>query len=112
MSDRLNPEKVRKIVNVLKKMPKGEAVSALSLYLKLLKQELDKHRLVIETPQPLTKHQLDGITKIVSKNKKIFETEIVINTELLAGFRLKMGDQVFEDSFENRIEQVREAIRS
>ncbi|MBI2595824.1 F0F1 ATP synthase subunit delta [Candidatus Daviesbacteria bacterium] len=112
VNDKLSAQKVRMFLDLLKKQPKGEAVESLNLYMKLIKNELDKHRLIVEVPYPLSKHQLNGITKLISMNQKIFETEIVINTELLGGFRLKIGDEVFEDTFANRIEQVRNVIRS
>lgn len=111
-SSGLNIKKVKKIVSLLKKLPKGEAVSSLSLYLKLLKHQLDAHRLIIETPIPLSKYQLDGIYKLMSQNSKVFETEVRINENLLGGFRIMLGDFVYEDSIEDRIEQVRRVIRS
>lgn len=108
--NKLNTTEVGKIVNSLKKLPNGEAIQSLSLYLNLLKKELDLHRLIIESPVKLTQAQVDEVTKIVSKSEDVIETEVVINPTLLAGFRLRIGDQVYEDSIDERIKQIGEVI--
>lgn len=108
--DRIDTSKVKKILAVLKKMPKGESVTALNLYLKLIKYELDKHRLIIESPFPLAKKQIDTIIKASGGSGKVFETEVVINEKLLGGVRFKLGDEMFEDSLEDRIFQVKKVI--
>lgn len=108
--NKLDTKEVGKIVNSLKKLPNGEAIESLSMYLNLLKKELDKHRLIIESPVKLTPAQVDEVTKIVSKSEDVMETEVVINPALLAGFRLKIGDQVYEDTIDERIKQIGEVI--
>jgi|SRR3989344_8559668 len=110
VKNKLNTVEVGKIVNSLKKLPKGEAIQSLSMYLSYLKKELDQHRLIIESPVKLTQAQVDEVTKIVSKSEDVMETEVVINPTLLAGFRLKIGDQVYEDSIDERIKQIGEVI--
>lgn len=107
---KLNQKKVKEIVDSLKKLSVGSAIPALSLYLKGLKRELDQHRLVIETPVMLTTEQIDEIAKIVGRSTEVFETEVIVKPELLGGFKIKIGDEVYEDTISDRVEQLRKKI--
>ncbi len=107
---KLNPKKVKEIVDSLKTLSVGNAIPSLMLYLKGLKRELAKHRLVIETPVVLSSSQIDAIVEVVDRSILVYETEIIVNPTLLAGFRIKIGDEVYEDSVKDRINQLREKI--
>lgn len=106
----LNPAKVKSIVNTLKTLSVGNAINSLSLYLNLLKGELDKSRLIIETPVKLSQEKIDEITEIIQKQNQVTETEIIIKPELLGGLRIRIGDKVFEDSISDRIAQIGRVI--
>lgn len=106
----LNPAKVKSIVNTLKTLSVGNAINSLSLYLNLLKGELDKSRLIIETPVKLSQEKIDEIIKIVQKQNQVTETEIIIKPELMGGLRIKIGDEVYEDSLSDRISQIGKVI--
>lgn len=106
----LNPPKVKSIVNTLKTLSVGNAINSLSLYLNLLKSELDKSRLTIETPVKISQEKIDEITKIVQKHAQVTETEIIIRPELLGGLRIRIGDEVYEDSISDKIAQIGKVI--
>lgn len=106
----LNIVKVKEVTKTLSALQKGYAVYGLTLYLTGLKKELDRHRLIIESPVKLTQDQISNIVDIVHDSTPVYDTELVVNPELLAGFRIKIGDDVYEDSLEDRIGQLRKAI--
>lgn len=101
---------VIKSIKILKTQPGSSAVAALGEYLKNLKREQRKHTLYIETVIPLSQDHLKKIKKIV--DRKIMVTKIVtrINPEILGGFRLQVGDEVWDASILAKINQVKEAI--
>lgn len=108
---KLNQPNVRQIVDILKTLSKGNAIKGLTLYLKHLKNAMDQNRLYIESPVKLSPSQIDEIVKIVSSSHPVFETEVKIGPDLLAGFKIKIGDEIYEDSLVNKIAQIKEAIR-
>jgi len=106
----INKKKVEEVIKTLKTLSVSNAIPALNLYLKGLKRELDKHRLVIETPVALTPAQITAIEEIVERSTPVFDTEVLIKPELLAGFKIKIGDEVYEDSIEDRLDQLKRKI--
>lgn len=108
---KLYQPKVETVINGLKKLSGGSAIKALNLYLRLIKRAMDQKRLYIETPIALSLKQIDAIVDMVDEYHDIVETEVVINKKLLAGFRIKIGDQIYDDSSENKIRQLTRAIR-
>lgn len=114
---------VIKSIKILKSMPKFLAIEALSKYLSGLKRLQRQHTLYIETVIPLNTPQLTQIKTIVEKKailgraglpagRQVKITKVIssINTELLGGFKLKIGDEIWDESFVSKINQVKEAI--
>lgn len=110
VNNKLYKPKVDRIIKTLGGLSKGTAIQALSMYLKGIKREMEKSRLVIESATPLSNKQIDRVEAIISRSRPVFETEVIIKPSLLGGFRLKIGDQVFDDSLVNRIEQLKERL--
>lgn len=102
---------VTKSIKALKSLPKYQAIESLAEYLKELKFEMRKHTMFIETVIPLNPAQVKKIKKIVEK-KDVKITKVItnINPEILGGFRLKVGDEVWDESLVDKINQVKEAL--
>lgn len=101
---------VVKSVKLLKSLPKYEAIWALSGYLKGMKRQERQHTMYIETVIPLSLTHISKIKKIVEKKVKITKVFTAINPEILGGFILKVGDEVWDQSMLDKLNQVKEAI--
>lgn len=103
---------VVKSIKALKSLPKYEAIQALTEYLKGIKRMMRKHTVSIETAIPIPQSLLSKIKKIVEK--KVMVTKVVtnVNPEILGGFKLRVGDEVWDESLIDKINQVKEAIVS
>ena len=110
INNKLYKPKVDQTIKVLGGLSKGTAIAALSMYLKGIKREVDKSRLVIESAIPLSYKQIDRVEDIISRTHPVFETEVIINPKLLGGIRVKIGDTIFDNSLINRIGQLREKM--
>lgn len=101
---------VVKSIKALKALPRYEAIQALTEYLKGIKRMMRKHTVYIETAIPIPQSLLGKIKKIVEK--KVLVTKVVtnVNPEILGGFKLKVGDEVWDESLIDKINQVKEAI--
>ena len=94
----------------LKSLPKYEATGALSEYLKGLKRKQRQHTLYIEAVIQPSSSQINKIKKIIEKKVKITKIITAINSDILGGFKLKVGDEVWDESMLGKINQVKEAI--
>lgn len=107
---RLNEKFTKLSINLFKKLPLSQGISYLSLYSKGLKREILKTTLEIASSTPLSSDQKNKIIKTAGKNFRINKTETVLDTSLLGGLRIKIGDYVFDDSVQNKIGQMKGMI--
>lgn len=103
---RINEKKALKVINSLKSLPQEDAIFAISEFLKGLKGEKNKHSLVIESSIPLSKPEIEKISRQFKKDYKFSDVKNITNPSLYGGLKIKIGDYVFEDSIQSRIKQV------
>lgn len=103
-------EKVTKSIKVLKSQPRIQAIASLSEYLKQLKRKERQYTMYIETVIPLSNTQMQKVKKIVEKKNKITKIITNINPEILGGFKLRVGDEIWDETVFGKVNQVKEAI--
>ena len=108
--DRLMEGQVVRSIKLLKSLPRIEAIMALTEYLKQLKRKTRQHTMYLETVIPLTDLQIRKAKKIVEKKMKINKVLVSVNPEILGGFKLRVGDEVWDETILGKINQVKEVI--
>lgn len=101
---------VTKSIKVLKSLSGAESIQALSEYVKELKRREREHTLYIETVMPLSPVQIKKVKNMVEKKNTITKVLVSINPEILGGFKLRIGDEIWDESISGKINQVKEAI--
>jgi|SRR3989344_4123197 len=101
---------VTSAIKALKSRPASESIFALSQYLQELKRIERTHTMYIDTVIPLSLNQIKKIKTIVEKRNRITKVVTQINQKLLGGFKLRVGDEVWDESIVGKITQVKEAI--
>lgn len=101
---------VIKSIKLLKSLSSSKAILALSEYLKQLKRIDRQYTMLVETSIPLSPAILKKMKKIVEKKNKITKVVVNINPEILGGFKLKIGDEIWDESILGKINQVKEVI--
>ena len=101
---------VSKSIKALKGLPKYQAIEALTEYVKQIKRLERQHTMYIETVIALDLAQLRKIKKIVEKKVKVTKVVTQINPQILGGFRLRVGDEVWDQSILDKVNQIKEAI--
>ena len=104
--------KVVKAIRILKSLPQHEVTLALGEYLNSLKRMERQYTMVVETSIPLPSTTVKKMKKIVEKKHEITKVVVNINPEILGGFKLKIGDEIYDESILAKINQVKEAIVS
>lgn len=97
-------------IKILKSLPNSQSIQALSEYLKALKRKEREHTMHIETTFPLSPAQISKAKKIVERKYRITKVLVSINPDILGGFKLRIGDQIWDESILGKIQQVKEAI--
>lgn len=109
---KLVESQVTKSIKLLKSLPKIDAIWALLEYLKQLKLKQRAHTMYIETTVPLSPAQIKKAKKIIERKVTITKVVTSINPEILGGFKLRVGDEVWDETFLGKINKVKEAIIS
>lgn len=102
---------VTRSIKALKSLATDEAIKALSEYLKALRRKEREYIMYIETAIPLSPVQISKARKIVERKHKITKVLVSINPEILGGFKLRIGDEIWDESVAGKIQQVKEAIQ-
>lgn len=102
---------VTRSIKALKSLPRSQAIASLGEYLKSIRRMERQFTMYIETAIPLPEMTVKKMRKIVEKKNKITKVITNINPEILGGFKLKVGDEVWDESILGKIKQVKEAIR-
>lgn len=107
---RIIESQVAKSIKLLKALPAYQAIPSLSEYLKLIKRKERQTTMYIETVVNLPKSTIEKMKRIVEKKIKITKIVTNINTEILGGFKLRIGDEIWDETILGKINQIKEAI--
>lgn len=99
-------------IKMLKSESRGEAIVTLSEYLKELKRKERQFTMFLETAIPISSTQLKKAKKIVERKHKITKVSLSVNPQILGGFKLRIGDEIWDESISGKINQIKEAILS
>jgi len=106
----IKDSKVTETIKLLKKLPNTDAISALVLYQKSLKRELNKTMLEITSPVKLSDTEVKKVTAVARKSFQVNSVKTLLDPSLLGGLRIKIGDVVFDDTVSQKIEQMKGII--
>lgn len=108
---KISENQVVKAIKILKRLPQSKAIFAMSEFLKGLKRRERQYTMYIETAISLSPVQVNKMRKIVEKKMRITKVMVDINPDILGGFKLRIGDEIWDESILGKINQVKEAIR-
>ena len=103
---------VVKSIKVLKSLSRAQAIFALTEFLAGLKSVMREHTMYIETTIPLSPAQLKRMKAVIEKRVKITKIVTNINPQILGGFKLRVGDDIYDESVLGKINQIKEVITS
>jgi F0F1-type ATP synthase delta subunit len=105
--DSLDHSKVKNFVQNFKKLGLEDAVYALNAYKKGLMAFEQKHTLTVYAPVEIPPSILKNLTKKVDSRYTINDTQFELTPSLLAGFKFKIGDEVFDSSLRSSLESLK-----
>jgi F-type H+-transporting ATPase subunit delta len=107
----LDQEKMSEMVeSVLANKPR-HYVDVLKDYQRLVRLEVEKRHAIIESATPLNRSVGDQIlTNLKARYGEDLTTEFRTNPDLLGGLRIRIGDDVWDGSVRNRLNQFQEKL--
>jgi F-type H+-transporting ATPase subunit delta len=110
-SGKLDEEKISNMVQTVLATKPRRYVDVLKDYQRLLHLEVEKRHAVIESATPLNRSLGDRIVaNLRVRYGEDLTTEFRTNPELLGGLRIKIGNDVWDGSVKNRLNQLQEQL--
>lgn len=108
---RVDEQKIQEILKELKNQPRSKSLPILKNLLSLVRQKITSYEGQVE----IASTNIEDISNILSKSlSDTFNYKIDLlastNNSLLSGFRLRIGDNVYEDSLHQRINRLQKAL--
>jgi len=105
---RIMEGQVIRSARTLKSLPAATAIQTLSEYLNGLKRKEKKHTAYVETAVSLSPAQLQKVKRMAKET--ITKISVKINKDIVGGFKLTIGDDIWDGSVLGRMNQVMEVI--
>lgn len=106
--DQVDPKKVKAIVENLKELQPKRLLEIYLSYLNLIELKIEDGTAYIETPLSPDKVWANDIEKeIKSKFPQVTQIRFLVNPHLIAGLKVKIADMVYENSFQAKLETIR-----
>ena len=105
--DKIDAAKANSFVQSFKKLSLEEAVYALNTYKKGLQDFENKHTLTIYAPVEIPAQTLKELTKKLTSRFTLHTSRFELAPSLLAGFKFKIGDEVFDSSLRSSLESLK-----
>jgi F-type H+-transporting ATPase subunit delta len=107
----LDPGRIKSLVDSLIEKKSRHYIDVLKNYRRLLRLEVEKRRARVETASevdPVASSEL--VTNLRKKYGSDLTTEFVVNPELLAGMRIRVGSDVWDGTVRNRLERLQQQL--
>lgn len=108
---RVDPEKINLILAELRNKPMSHSLPVLRNFLSLIKTKVNSYEGYLEKADPSSDSSSNLISENISQaHGKRIDFVIEENNSLIAGFRLRIGDDVYEDSIASRIARLKKSL--
>ena len=108
---RVDPNKINLILAELRNKPMSHSLPILRNFLSLIKTKINSYEGYLEKADPSSDSSSNLISENISQaHGKRIDFVIEENNALIAGFRLRIGDDVYEDSIASRIARLKKSL--
>lgn len=100
----------RKFVKSFKALPLNEAIISLNYYLQAIRRETAKTVLTVNSVIKIPRSELESIETAFKKEYQILETREEVDSSLLGGVKVRIGDVIFDNSLKAKVSQIGEVL--
>ena len=107
----VSAEKVNAVLETLRKHPPRKPKSVLKSYLYYIKHAISRSRAVVEYAGKIDDAGIATIQNYLTDNyHRPITTSTIENKELIAGFRISIGDDIFDASVAGRLQNLANSV--
>lgn len=108
----VSAEKVEAVLQALKKRPPRQLKTVLKHYLYYIRKEIDRGKAVIEYAGTLDDASISKVQKNLEDTyRRTLILESRENPSLIAGFRIAVGDDLYDASVSGRLANLSKSVR-
>ena len=108
----VSAEKVEAVLQALKKRPPRQLKAVLKHYLYYIKKEIDRGKAVIEYAGALDEASISHIQESLEETyRRTLTLESRETPSLIAGFRIAVGDDLYDASVSGHLENLSKSVR-
>lgn len=109
-NDRIDSDKVSAILSELRENPPAKHIEILKRFGFLVRRHMSSYQVSLEFKGGDGSEIASNLSKKNFIDENATDVQAVDCPSLIAGFRVKIGDDVYEDSIANRLNNVRKAL--
>lgn len=108
----VSTEKVQAVLEALRQKPSRKPKTVLKYYLYYIKQTINQSLAVIEYAGKLDRSAITAIEQQLSNTyDRPISSTTVENGKLIAGFRISIGDDIYDASVSGRLANLQKSLR-
>jgi F-type H+-transporting ATPase subunit delta len=108
----VSSEKVEAVLQTLRQHPPRKPKTVLKYYLYYIKNAVNRSRAIIEYAGQIDQSAITAIENNLTQNyNRPITTTTVENESLIAGFRISIGDDIFDASVAGRLNNLAKSVR-
>lgn len=100
----------RKFVKSFEALPLNEAIISLNYFLQAIRRETAKTVLTVNSVIKIPRSELESIETAFKKEYQILETREEVDSSLLGGVKVRIGDVIFDNSLKAKVSQIGEVL--
>lgn len=113
VDDRLDAERVAGVLEYIEKNPPAYPVAVLKAYRRLVAEEVARSQAVVEHAGPVAEATLAAIgAALAQRYQRPVSTTARPNPALLAGLRIRIGDDLYEASIARQLAELSSAANT
>ncbi len=108
---RLTSERVAGVLEYIEKTKPADSLALLKAYHHLIEAEVARNQALVEHAGPVSAETLQSIASSLSKTyQRAITATARPNPDLLAGLRVRVGDDVYESSVSSQLSQLGSSV--
>ena len=110
--NKIDADKVKEVLQELRNLPRSKSLPVLRHYQRLINIHERSYQCIIEKAHSDNNSAFSEtlLTNLPQSNPNHTELVTSTNASLIAGFKLKLGDDVYEDAISSRLSRLKKSL--
>lgn len=102
----------KKFIKAFKALPLSESILTLNQYMKAIRSGMNKTTMTVGSVVSIPKADIKELENVLGRQYKILETREEIDSSLLGGIKVRIGDVIFDNSLKAKVAQIAGVLKN